>query len=210
MANYQTMPVSEIAAAINMPYTRIHEFLRRRGLYANRFTTRRWNIHQTIGMTATEFAYLAGIIDGEGTISVRRNQRSTGRVYFQPHITVANTSFRLLQWLRDKGFSSHWYVNNGGHSCYKIYWSGYQMGGLLSSIRPYLVIKAPHADLVLELIEIRGKQRLHEPLPERCFEIVQTLRALNHRGSGIHKELSQYGLSTTSLPKNNLLSQMDF
>lgn len=50
------------------------------------------------GMSETDWAYLAGIIDGEGYIGLNRNGKSGGH---QLRIAVKSTCHELLTWLRD-------------------------------------------------------------------------------------------------------------
>lgn len=111
---------------------------------------------------STELAYLAGIIDGEGSISTLKKQRhSASRTGRRWVVTVANTHEPLLQWLLSFGGAIH---SNGPSSlskrpCWR--WQVVAMRdslALLESIRPYLRIKAEKADQAIE--------ELHEWLKE--------------------------------------------
>jgi hypothetical protein len=44
-------------------------------------------------MNATDWAYLAGIIDGEGTIAFMKRGNN-----FFPAVSIANTSMELMRW----------------------------------------------------------------------------------------------------------------
>lgn len=48
-------------------------------------------------LSATEAAYVAGIIDGEGTITLTRTHRAEGR---RPIVSIASTELPLLQYIR--------------------------------------------------------------------------------------------------------------
>ena len=50
-------------------------------------------------LSPTEAAYIAGIIDGEGSISLIRNCKGKNR---RPEMSVTNTSLELLQYLHSK------------------------------------------------------------------------------------------------------------
>lgn len=52
-------------------------------------------------MTPVELAYAAGIMDGEGTISIGRG-RANGRTFLRPVVNVANTDWRILEWFRER------------------------------------------------------------------------------------------------------------
>ena len=57
----------------------------------------------------TDFAYLAGIVDGEGTVSIHRNvTRRKGRIFvgYQPQLTISNTDLRMLEPLQGR-FGGH-------------------------------------------------------------------------------------------------------
>jgi len=107
----------------------------------------------------TEKAYVAGIIDGDGNISLIRgmgNRKIAPYIYLQ--VTVTNTNPKLIEWLKRIPF-------NGSHrwqrpkekptwkNCYRITWSGKLACELLKVIRSYLVIKQERADLALVFYE---------------------------------------------------------
>lgn len=48
--------------------------------------------------TEVELAWLAGIVDGEGTIGIHRtNVKSQKHPYLRPHFQIANTDLRILE-----------------------------------------------------------------------------------------------------------------
>lgn len=48
-------------------------------------------------------AYLAGLIDGEGTIGLEKNYKSSDpEVFFRPYLTVPSTTLEIVEWLRDQ------------------------------------------------------------------------------------------------------------
>lgn len=59
--------------------------------------------------TPTEWAYVAGIIDGEGSVGVlrydthkRRNPNAPYRWHFAPYLKIANTNLDLMEWLQQR------------------------------------------------------------------------------------------------------------
>lgn len=50
-------------------------------------------------MTNTEIAYLAGIIDGEGSIMLTKYHKSE---YPSPCISISSTDLELLEWIKEK------------------------------------------------------------------------------------------------------------
>lgn len=50
-------------------------------------------------MNETEKAYLAGIIDGEGSIMLTKLHKNQ---YHSPCVSIASTDLELLEWIKDK------------------------------------------------------------------------------------------------------------
>ena len=100
----------------------------------------------------TELAYVAGIIDGEGCISLNKN-RQTG--YMALHLSVANTDELLADYLHSL-FGGHRYVNRRSKRGPKHknvwYWSLYAENAvtILKLILPYLKLKRPQVELAIE------------------------------------------------------------
>ena len=205
LANYRGMALLDLSRETKVRYTVIAEFLRKRGLYANRHTVKRYNVRAFLKLSPLECAYLAGMIDGDGTISA---QLFKGR-YIRPIVNIHNTSFPLLQWAHERGFSGSLARNTLGRAYFRMSWTGYGVDQILIPLHPYLVIKGPQADLVLELITLHTQQRRTEPLTARMLEIVAEIHALNLPGSKLEAGLKRAGFSTSTLPKNNLLLQRE-
>lgn len=176
LANYTTMSIRDLAVATTVAYHNVAEFLRRRGLLADRHTTKRQNVRLAAKLTTHELAYLGGIVDGEGTITVQMRKR-----YARPYVTISNTSFLLRDWLQERGFTPQMALNSNKRWYWRITWSGYAVDTLLLALRPYLVIKARHADLLLEFISIRRRQSKHGQPTARMLEIAATFKWLNER-----------------------------
>jgi len=118
-------------------------------------------------------AYLAGIIDGEGTIYIRLAKPS-GQLRLR--LQVVNTNKTLMSWLTDN-FCGHVNLNrrSGGHKdCYTWYESGDKAVALLKKVKPYLVIKAPQTSLGIEAWDMRQPT----PLVGRRSGISTELRAI--------------------------------
>jgi len=98
-----------------------------------------------------DLAYLAGIIDGEGCISLSKSHKND-RYYYRLQLTITNTSAELKQWLEDKfgGRIRTSYARSNNRSDI-LHWtvSGNQCQWLLRQVLPYLIIKKPQAELAL-------------------------------------------------------------
>ena len=60
-------------------------------------------------MTREEAAYLAGVIDGEGCLSVTSNVANRSR--FIPYLSIGNTSGELMSLVNPKGRGYFWSRN---------------------------------------------------------------------------------------------------
>lgn len=103
-------------------------------------------------LAATDAAYIAGIVDGEGTISLTRRHRNENR---QLEISVSNTDVNLLLYLKQTICAGRitnkrtCQENHTASSTYSI--SNRQALHLVEQILPYLkTYKAKRAQLVLE------------------------------------------------------------
>lgn len=135
----------------------------------------------------TFWAYLAGIIDGEGTISVY----SIGA-----QLTIANTHLPLLVTIQEKlGCGSIQTLGmRGGRTSQAYKWGCYATGlrRILPKILPYLIIKKPHAELMLEFLDPQFRRktgtRVSNTEAVRRAGIKGQFKALNHRNFAIHQE----------------------
>mgnify|MGYP000459834563 CR=1 FL=1 len=117
-----------------------------------------------------EIAYFAGLIDGEGTLSLYRDRK--GGVV--PCLQIANSSFELMSWLQKRFKGQVRLCQPKGHSIGKyktrkdVYsWTLFrtlECKILLELILPYLIVKKKEAKDLLAKIEKHLKEK---PLPVR-------------------------------------------
>ncbi len=117
--------------------------------------------------TPTALAYLAGMIDGDGYITIARAYRG-GRYYHTPQVGIAGTrsephEFAASLW----GGAINRYVPKNPLHRPQFQWcrSGITAAGVIEAIRPYLLVKAEQADLALELWEHLEFGRGEDPFP---------------------------------------------
>ena len=104
-------------------------------------------------LSEKELAYIAGIVDGEGCITVRSPAKGDASYPVSMTFFIANTDISLLNWLLDRicgGVS--W---NETPVQTKPYWRlvfpvafGEE---LLRALLPYLIVKKPQAELMLKI-----------------------------------------------------------
>jgi len=137
--------------------------------------------------SVAEAAYLAGFVDGEGSIGVYKHGRS-----FRLRMQVANTSYPVLEHLQKiwGGRISH----NGTKErnprwkpSYILDWNTNQILSLLKEIQPYLVNKAEHCITALEfqdtvLPKHPGCLGLPKKVISKRLSLREKFKELNCRG----------------------------
>lgn len=150
----------------------------------------------------TTAAWLAALIDGEGSVMLNRRAPSNrGRgVQYRPVVVVAaNTDHRLHDAIREKIGIGQIYQhkrhaepdNLRRRRIWTYRLNVEQIHSVMPHVRPWLVIKGEQADLLAEAMQIKGQitpgrpgflPANRPPLIARLDEIYLEIRALNTRG----------------------------
>jgi len=159
-------------------------------------------------MKRTDLAYIAGIIDGEGFITIRCDRKANDK--HSLYVGVGNTERWLLEWLR---------ANFGGKLVTSHKPEGYKdffqwaivsrsAGNFLELVLPYLRLKKGQAELALQFQEKkyneatgkrRGSRTSDEIIYEKACQVLMS--ALNKRGK--HDKAGAYGNPVPSLSKDD-------
>ena len=133
-------------------------------------------------MQQHEVSYLAGIIDGEGTITILKRGNS-----FHPVVSIANTSLELLRWCKARvGLPSVICTKKpqfANHSLsYHIQWRFDAALQVTKMCLPYLIVKKSHAQTLLQWKSVvrRNGRYSSEELGSRN-DIIHKIRAQNSR-----------------------------
>ena len=141
-------------------------------------------------LNVAEAAYLAGLIDGEGTISLWKVNAPKNARGFTHHVTftIAQSNEPYLDEIRNMiGNGTVKLKNPGGDRgknskpCFGLRFNAYQTRWILPQILPYLRLKRRQAEIVLEYFRSlhvggrRGPSEAHLELMEEC-------QRLNRRG----------------------------
>ena len=134
-------------------------------------------------MKEAEKAYLAGIIDGEGTVTLAKNRKTETP---SPSVTVANNNLELLEWI--KGLVGGTIISKKKHKAHHSDSYAWAMRSdkaiqLLKDIRQYLIVKKPQADLIInkyKSVTHRAGKYTPEML-EKKMRLVAEIRILNKR-----------------------------
>jgi hypothetical protein len=151
-------------------------------------------------MTRLQAAYIAGLIDGEGTIGMFANAApSRPRPATLARVKIGMTDERMIRWLQrvtTDGQVSSWQGNGARQKrCHVIQWNGRKALPLLRAVLPFLRLKKPQAAILIEWILLSTKtqarllqnDRNHRAFPPELLRkrdaMIGELRALNHRGT---------------------------
>jgi hypothetical protein len=120
-------------------------------------------------LTETELAYIAGMVDSDGYISIKGNPPAPG-------LSITNIHRGVIEWLCDKIVGSSFFIkprykNDGSGWCTKFRCAVIQNKAvylLVSKLKPYLVQKKYEAELVQEywdnLYDMDARHRLAEKI----------------------------------------------
>lgn len=137
-------------------------------------------------MSKTNWSYLAGMIDGEGHISLLKNRqhRESEGFALTLNIGITNRSLPLMKWLI-KEFGGVYYhrAHENQNWADRYDWSPKGKKNkeeILLGILPYLIIKREQALVALEFLRLDGKKNT-----SKRQELVARLNELNRRGKSV-------------------------
>lgn len=128
--------------------------------------------------------YLAGIIDGEGCITITVGRRESGVHNYNAALIVTSTDECLIKWLI-KHFGGTYYrqgtaPKNCKHAFRWRFFKREEVERILLAILPYLVIKRKQAKLLLEFVRLPR----HTQDSSLRGEMYDCMKMLNKRGTG--------------------------
>ena len=144
--------------------------------------------------SATDLAYFAGIVDGEGTVTVLSSVNpKTGTRSVSCRLMVPNTYQPLIVWLAETfgGRVSHYGKprSEKHKQVYMWYVSAKRSVQLCELILPYLKVKRRHAEIVVAISHLRHHyssrgRAVSDAVSEARVPLLAEIRELNHRGVG--------------------------
>ena len=128
-------------------------------------------------MLATDWAYLAGVLDSDGCVSISKQTRNN-RPYYSLRVFIANSSRPLIDWLLTNIGGSAFISNRHAPKHHKTVWRwtvrGYEAIPILRKVIPYLRVKCKRAELAIQFAktlrsdsrkltdkELKQRERLH-------------------------------------------------
>lgn len=158
-----------------------------------------WGKYTICEYKDTDIAYLAGIIDGEGSIYIGNFSCNpkTKMPYFQTNIQVSNTDEPLIQWLKDTFgglINKRTRKQHPANSRKQVYiWtvSGERLTHLCEILIPYLICKRKQAEIMIEMRKTFDKSlyRIGQQVP---MEILHTRKRLMDEMRSLHTRTHSY------------------
>lgn len=140
-------------------------------------------------MEERDLFYAAGIIDGEGCITLRYHNKD-GRSRPLLQVSVGNTDQWLVEWLRSSFGGNITYRQRVQKNWKPLWlWSAENKiaGEFLELIIPYLRLKKPQAELAIEF-QSRKRPRNRVTLMEKELEEIQVQTMHGYNKKGINSE----------------------
>jgi hypothetical protein len=154
--------------------------------------------------TSEQLAYLAGIIDGEGSIYIGNfsSNPKTGTKYYQTNIEITNCDKNLMDWLINTfGARIYEYTkkqmpkNSTRETYYRWIATGERVTHLIDVLMPYFIVKKQQAEIMKKMRATfkpiygvkRGQQGIDINPPELIserqmyFEQMQSLHIRNYK-----------------------------
>ena len=137
--------------------------------------------------TNEQLSYLAGIIDGEGSISIEIQSQSIRHNrkcdYYALRLIVINTNIPLMKWIvenfggtsRKRTFVPH------RRQCYRWNMFSHKAAEILKACYPYMIVKKAHVDVFLKFAETMtvANHRLSDELLEQRKDMYLQLKHIN-------------------------------
>lgn len=117
--------------------------------------------YQVPDLPATTLAYVAGLVDGEGTITIRRHNRGrgSGLEEYGAWLSIAQKNLEILYWVKELfgrgSVVQHKLSASVKHEMH--HWSiGYHSAvAIIEALYPYLRIKRRQAEIVMEFAALK-------------------------------------------------------
>ena len=129
-----------------------------------------------------DWSYVAGFIDGEGTITFARCRTRVGNPSLKPRIIVGQKKPEVLYLIQEKVGGGHVLQQPGGLFVWQA--DGLRLHlDLMSRLQPLLIIKKRQAEILVEFCKCRlavlGGNQTYD---QHCLDLDIEMRALNLRG----------------------------
>jgi hypothetical protein len=144
-----------------------------------------------VDLCDTDAAYLAGIIDADGCVSITAKSTGLSRGEYHPRLVyglrIQMCNQDIIKWIQSVtgvGVIYPYVPKNTKHKP-SWAWNAYTQVGaeVLKETIPYMRVKKRQAELYIELAKLRAKSRVSKPYDlSRQYAIAEEASQLNKRG----------------------------
>lgn len=129
-----------------------------------------------------DWSYVAGFIDGEGTITFARTKSRAGNPMLKPRLLIGQKLSEVLYLIQEKVGDGH--IMQSGKGLYIFQHDGVRkLPLMLEELLPYLIIKKRQAEILLDYCKCRTKVLgAGIGLDQHCLDLDMEMRRLNQRG----------------------------
>ena len=185
--NYEHIGAKELSKVLGKNFWGVAKRAERLGLHSGPRENYK-DVIKVRAMSELESAYLAGLIDGEGTISMKgyRHHHHTSAIVY---ISLSSTDEKVTTWLMDKigGHTSSYLDGNPNHR--KVFqWHterARHVLEILQRIGKYVVIKQPHVKLAIKACRIRLSRPRASKTTRREFLLMERIQGYQLKRSKI-------------------------
>jgi hypothetical protein len=137
--------------------------------------------------TVADLAYIAGLFDGDGSLSYHALHRHTKwygeRVTYMLKATIGNSNYNMLQYVKDTmdiGGNIGDTGSGKNYPCYYLTWSAARGARFLELVLPFLKAKKEQAEVALQLYHrlnrsgqhiTKSEYRIREELHRKLLEV---------------------------------------
>jgi len=134
--------------------------------------------------------YIAGLLDGEGTFTLRWN-RGARCPSFYPSIMVSMTHEGVIRLLAKAFQVSYTTKVRSGRRAYHLLriTTKHEMVMILEALRRWLIVKKEHAQIILEFLALKEREELTpKEIVSKQAELYLRIRQLNPKGQPFNPE----------------------
>ena len=134
-------------------------------------------------MTELDAAYFAGLMDGEGWITIHK--RTYKKTYYYLYCGIKMTDPRALEALKeiiDARIAKYTKPRANTKDTYQINLYGDNVKDFLAQVYPYMLIKKEHASIALQF---PGKDKKGKGIDEDRVMFYEVIKRLNGRGRDV-------------------------
>jgi hypothetical protein len=149
--------------------------------------------------SSLKLSYLAGIIDGEGCITLKVCRFKDGRMCVHPLIIIVNTSRELFRFITETlNGKVYWKENKGSFKANSLIGEYYiysrKIKEILPEIEKYCIVKKPHLKVLRKFLNLKFNNELRDkntgrfkPIEEeyllKLLKLSRTMSILNQKKS---------------------------